>query len=134
MNPAVASALVLAAASLLVGLLTARNNRVGQSATTAIESRKVDLDEFREYRETVSERLGWAEKRIGELEDMVKDERERREEAEQRAGRAERRAEQAEARAARLERRVGQLEQVLRDHDMPVPPTAEGPEDAPARA
>lgn len=129
MQPAVASALVLAAASLLVGLLTYRNNRAGQNATNVIESKKVDLEEFREVQTRNEKALERADKereadraRIERLEEALMEERQAREAADERAAAAETRAQRAEQRAERLERRVTQLEQVLRDHDMSVPP------------
>jgi hypothetical protein len=97
-DPAVASALVLGAVSLCVGLLTYRNNRAGQSATNVIENRKVDQSEFDSITRELRESLESVKEDLQHEKDQ-------------------RRLSNGYART---------LAQVLRDHDMPVPPPPDG--------
>jgi flagellar biosynthesis GTPase FlhF len=125
-EPAVASALLLAAASLGVGLLTYRNNRAGMTATNAIENRKVDQSEFDSITRELRASLVDVRRDLDEEREMREKADERAAAAEQRAQRAEERADAAERKSAevtgRLTKRVEQLEQVLRENDMTVPP------------
>ncbi len=127
------AALIVGIVSLVTALIAQRQNRAGARATEVLQKsaneldeRKVDLDYFKEYRDSMDERLR-------RLEADVKEEREARMVAEKRADEAEQRAKEAERRAVRLERRVAQLEDVLRDHNIVVPPydDADLPPDVP---
>jgi NAD-specific glutamate dehydrogenase len=114
-DPGVASALVVAVGGLVVSLVTNRNNRRGQQSTSEIEGRRVGRDEFDSITRELRESLDDVKKELA-------DERDLRAKSDERAAAADERAKTATAATRRLVRRVEQLENVLRDHDMPVPP------------
>lgn len=131
-DPAVLSALVIAIGSLLVAVVTQRQNRKGAAATNALTARVVDREDFDTVMTRMEKDLERSDKRhaeqdarITQLEARLEAEVDAREKAEARAVRAEQRADAAEKRATRLERRVTQLERVLREHDIPVPPVTD---------
>lgn len=124
-DPAVLSALVIAIGSLLVAVVTQRQNRKGAAATNALTARVVDREDFDAVMTRMEKDLERSDKRITDLEKRLEAEVDAREKAEARAARAEQRADAAEKRATRLERRVTQLERVLREHDIPVPPVTD---------
>lgn len=122
MNPAVWSALITASGLFLIAVITNHQNKRGEKATNALAARVVDREDFDAVMTRMEKDLERSDKRITDLERRLEAEVDAREKAEARAVRAEQRADEAERRGARLEKRVSQLEQVLRDHDIPVPP------------
>lgn len=115
MTPAVWSAIVIALGSLAVAVVTNRQNQKGAKATNALTERVVDREDFQAIVDELRESLTDVRTELAEVKRALAEEVTARREAE-------RRAQRAEDQAARLERRVSQLEQVLRDHDIPVPP------------
>lgn len=116
-DPAVLSAVVIALGSLAVAVVTRNQNIKGAAATNALSSRVVDREDFQAIVEELRQSLVDVRAELADVRLELKSESAARERAERRAGDAERRA-------VRLERRVSQLEQVLREHDIPVPPLA----------
>ncbi len=114
MNPAVLSSLVLAAGSVAVALLAYRQTAKGNKATTSLQERVVDREDFDSVMTRMEASLARADKRIDELEARLESEVTARERAEERANRAERRADVAEREVARLKERVAHLEGELR--------------------
>lgn len=129
MSPVVWSAIVTTLGVVAVTLLNVRQTRKGNAATNALAERVVDREDFNAVMtrmeadlERSDRRASEQDKRITQLEARLEAEVDAREKAEARAVRAEQRADAAEQQTTRLERRVSQLEQVLRDHDIEVPP------------
>lgn len=122
MEPAVLSALIIAGGSLVVALLTVRQNRKGAAATNVLSERVVDREDFDSVMSRMETALQRADKRVDDLEARLDIESEARRVADARAIAAEASAARAEERATILERRVTLLEQVLTSHDIPVPP------------
>lgn len=129
MEPAVLSSLVIACGSMLVAIITTRQNRQGQKDTKFLEERVVNRDDFEKVMERMEKDLQRSDKareadsrRITDLENRLEAEVQERVKADRKASDAEKRAADAEKRADRLERRVAQLEQVLEEHNIPVPP------------
>lgn len=121
-DPAVLSAIVIAAGSLAVSFVTSRQNRRGAAATNAVAARVVDREDFDAVMTRMENDLTRSDKRMTDLETRLEIEVTARAAAEERAIQAEDRALQAEARAQRLERRVTQLEAILRAEGMTIPP------------
>ncbi len=119
-DPGVYAALVAGVFSVIALVITTRQNRKGAEATNALNERVVDRDDFEAVMTRMERDLERSEKRITDLETRLEAEVDARERAEERAVGAERRA-------AALERRVTQLEEVLRQHDIPVPPPPPNP-------
>lgn len=128
-DPALWSSLVIGLGGIFVAIFTTRQNRRAAEATNKLEKRVVDRGDFESVMSRMEADLARSDRRIDDLEARLEAEvtarekaEERAEQAEERAGRAEKRAERGEKRADALERRVTQLEEVLRQHDIPVPP------------
>lgn len=122
------AAVVVTSGSVLVAVITVRQNRRGATATNQLEERKVDLDVFES---SVAElRLS-----LKEVRDELAEERsarrgsdEKAAAAQQRAAKAEQRTAEVEAQGKRLarrlsrsERRVAQLQKAMEDAAIPVP-------------
>ncbi len=133
MDAGTLSSLAVSGVALVVGLLTYRNNRAGQNATARIEDKKVELNGKQFDLQALGQTVQTLQAEVARLDGDLGEEREARRAAESRADeerearkRAEQSAEDAKREATRamrkLTRRVAQLEQVLREHDMPVPP------------
>lgn len=122
MDAGVISALVIAAGSVLVAVVTTRQNRQGQKATEKLNERVVNREDFEKVMDRMDKDLVRYEKRVGDLENRLDDEVKERMKADDRASEAEKRAERVEKHAERLEKRVRQLVAVLEEHDIPVPP------------
>lgn len=135
MNPALAttlSGLFVLVGTVITAVLTSRSNRKGAEATAKLakdannlSERVVDREDFDAVMTRMEKDLERSDKRITDLERRLEAEVTAREKAEERAVAAEKRADEAERSTSRLERRVSQLEQVLRDHDIPVPPVVD---------
>lgn len=115
MNPAIWSAIVTTLGLIVIALIADRQSKRGARATNALAERVVDREDFDAVMTRMERDLERSDKRITDLETRLEAEVTAREKAEERA-------ERAEKRAAALERRVTQLEEVLRQHDIPVPP------------
>lgn len=113
MNPAVQSALVSAAGLVAVALIVYKQTRKGEKATTALQERVVDREDFDAVMDRMETALERADKRITELESKLEAEVRARKEADGRAAAAEKRASAAERRVTQLTKRVKQLEDEL---------------------
>ncbi len=122
MQSAVLSSLIIASGSLLVALLTMRQNRKGAAATHVLSERVVDREDFDSVMSRMQNALERSDKRVDELEARLELETKARMAADARAVAAEKRAVRAEERATILERRVTLLEMVLTSNNIPVPP------------
>lgn len=132
MTPAVWSALVISVGSLIVAIITSRQNQKGAKATNALTERVVDrgdfqaiVDELRESLTDVRNELAQVKKDLAAEVEARREAESRATAAEQRAKAAELRADAAEKRVDQLQRRVVQLERALGDRDIPVPPGAD---------
>lgn len=129
MNPAVQSALVTGLLGVVIIFISTRANRRSQDADNAIKGKAVDLSVLTESIDELKSSNVDVKDRLKAVETELQTEREARviamnraEKAEKRALAAEARADAAEERITRLTTRVAQLEDVLRRHDIAVPP------------
>lgn len=105
MNPTVQSAIVSGVAIIVIAVITQRNNRRGQDATNVLEGKRVELDGKKVDLSVLMESVEDLRRRLADVETQLGREKDQR------------RLSNGYART---------LAQVLREHDMAVPPQPEG--------